>query len=277
MADHAELYSFLQSEFETTAEYMSHVEDKLANVLTFYSTLLFGVVSACSYIATGELFAKTHFLNMAPRALFIGVATGLFTAIGILHLGIYTELRVTKVRALEQMALVRSHFAALAKSFGMDLGQAVGTPSAVSACPRFLERPSDDWYTLVLMTLVNAVAVAVYIGSLLFGVWPGWFSVHRAELAVISSICLLFPAYTQFRWITLRCFILDCQREAIHGPSIPSKVREGSFAVPFVLRWVEPLAAKIERAHKHAIMTSLGARQSTPNTAAGQGQTKASA
>ena len=122
---------------------------------------------------------------MAPRAFFIGVASGLFTAIGILHLGIYTELRVTKVRALEQMASVRSYFVALAKSFGMDIGQAVGTASAVSACPKFLERPSDDWYTLVLMTLVNAVAVAVYIGSLLFGIWPGWFSVHRAELAVI--------------------------------------------------------------------------------------------
>jgi hypothetical protein len=121
MADHAELFSFLQSEFETSAAYMSHIEDKLANVVIFYSTLLFGVVSACAYIATAEPFAKAHFLNMAPRAFFIGVASGLFTAVGILHLGIYTELRVTKVRALEQMASVRSHFLARAKSFGVDV------------------------------------------------------------------------------------------------------------------------------------------------------------
>lgn len=171
MADDAELFSFLQAEFEASADYVSHVGDKLLNVVIFYSTLLFGVVSACSFIATAELFAKLHWLNMAPRAFFIGVASGLFSAIGILHLGIYTELRISKVRALEQMASVRSYFVARAKSSGMDIGKVVRAASDVSACSKFLERPSDDWYTLVLMTLVNAVAVAVYIGSLLFGIW----------------------------------------------------------------------------------------------------------
>jgi hypothetical protein len=269
MAEHEELFSFLQSEFETSAEYVSHVEDKLSNVVIFYSTLLFGVVSACSYIATADLFAKWHLPTMAPRTFFIGLAAGLFAAIGILQLGIYAELRVAKVRALEQMASVRSHFVARAKLVGVDIEQAVGTPAGVNVCPKFLERPSDDWYTLVFMSLVNALATAVYTGSVLFGVWPRWCGGHLIVLTVIGAFFLLFPAYTQFRWVTLHCLILDCQREVDYGPSTAPRTTVEDFAIPFTLCWIGPLAAKIERAHKDAIMEKLRAQRRRPTTAAG--------
>ncbi len=262
MADDPEIFSFLQSEFETSAEYLSHVEDKLLNVLIFYSTLLFGVVSACSYIAAADLFAKLYWL----RPVLIGVASGLFSAIGILLLGVYTDLRVMKVRTLEQMASVRSHFVVHAKSLGMGIGRAVGKPSAVSACPKFLERPSDDWYTVVLMAFVNGLAVSVCVDSVLFGILTVWFNVHGAELwalmALFGGVSLVIPAYTQFRWITRWCFILDCRREVSHVPSTASPIMpDESSAIPFVVRGIAQLAGWIEKTHRPAIMKGLGAER----------------
>ena len=86
----------------------------------------------------------------------------------------YTELRVRKIRTLEEMAAIRDRYNELGKEIGIDLSKRLKMVTSVASSPPFLRRPCEDWYTVILMSFVNAVALGVALAFFGFVVTPNW-------------------------------------------------------------------------------------------------------
>ena len=99
---------FLEKEFESAAAYFQHVEGKLNNLLVFFATLLIAVITACYYIGSSEMF-RTLAFTQTPRAFLVAFLLIAFAIIGLVFVGVYTELRVRKIRMLEEMAAIRGY------------------------------------------------------------------------------------------------------------------------------------------------------------------------
>src|SRR5581483_1198527 len=128
---------FVGKEFETAASYFQHVEGKLNNLLVFFATLLVAVISACYYLGSGDMFKNLTF-SRTPRAFLIGLLLIAFTIISLVLVGVYTELRVRKIRMLEEMAAIRGYQLDRAERGGTDIRRAITMVSAVQECPPYL-------------------------------------------------------------------------------------------------------------------------------------------
>jgi hypothetical protein len=160
---------FLDKEFESASSYFQHVEGKLNNLLVFFATLLIAVITACYYIGSSDMFKNLAF-SRTPRSFLIAMLLFAFTLISVVFVGVYTELRVRKIRMLEEMAAIRGYQTQAADRKGVNIHSAITMVSSVSACPPYLRRPSEDWYTLLLMVISSASAFAVALPFLTFGI-----------------------------------------------------------------------------------------------------------
>ena len=253
--------AFLKQEFDTSASYFAHIEGKLLNIVTFYLTVIMAVIAGTSYIAGAEMFARLRFwLVTGPRAFFMAIITSAFFLIGTFLLGMYTELRTRKVLMLEEMARIREYYIENSRASGRDISSPITLVTGVAKCPPYLRRPSEDWYTILLMVFVNAVSVAFAAAVTAYAFATNVFkgsSFGEALLFLIGLLLFLAASYLQFRWVTLFCFLLDCRRELKHGPSKYGLFPRYRSAFPPGLRFFDHLADSIEKAHKPAILESL--------------------
>ena len=265
-AEHVD--TFLQKEFDTAAGYFEHVETKLSSVVTFYATLLIAVISGSYYISVSEMFQKMSFwVIQAPRAFFIALAALVFFGIGIFFLGMYTELRTRKIRMLEEMAAIRDYYIKTGKAIGKDVSSGITMVAEIVRCPEFLRRPSEDWYTLLLMSFVNSCALATAVTFGLFVVVPNWIKYTTVGKFVVVALWLgVFTAvfFSQFRWITVFCFVLDCERELKHGTSEYALMPKHSSSFPLFLGYLDKLGQWIERKNKQDILQVLRPGSKTP-------------
>lgn len=260
--------AFLKQEFDTSSSYFAHIESKLLNIVTFYLTVILAVVTGIYYIAGSDMFAKMRFWHVkAPRAFFIGVVALVFCLIGTFLLGMYTELRTRKILVLEEMARIREHFIKTSQRAGANIADAIGLVSGIAKCPPYLRRPSEDWYTTLLMVFVNAVSLAFGVSASGYAFATNFFKgTLRGQIALFSVGALLFlaVAFRQFRWVTVFCYLLDCRREKKHGPSQYGLVPTHPSAYPPGLRWLNGLAARIEQKEKPEILRALASTE-TPS------------
>lgn len=251
---------FLQKEFETTASYFQHVETKLLDVVRFYTAVVLAVLTGIYYIAVSEMFKRTFWIIQTPRAFFITLTSAVLFLIGLFFLGMYTELRVRKIKMLEEMAAIRGHYAEEATTAGIDLAERVKMVTTVVKSPPFLRRPSEDWYTVILMSFVNAVAAAIACSFFVFVVAPNWVQnnvwAECAEvviwLGVWAGIFLL-----QFRWVTVFCYVEDCARELKHGRSQYRLMQKHSLSFPLFLGELDEIAGGFEARNKESIIAAL--------------------
>jgi hypothetical protein len=252
---------FLKQEFETSSSYFAHIESKLLNIVTFYLTVILAIVTGIYYIAGSEMFAKMRFWHVtAPRAFFMGLVALVFSLIGTFLLGMYTELRTRKILVLEEMARIREYFIQAASKQARSIADAIGLVSGVSKCPPYLRRPSEDWYTILLMVFVNAVSIAFGLTSELYAFATNIFkgsSPGQIGLFLIALALSLTLAFVQFRWVTIFCYLLDCRRENKHGPSQYELLPAHKSEFPPGLRWLNDLAARIEQREKPQILKAL--------------------
>jgi hypothetical protein len=239
---------FLISQYESASSYFEHVESKLTNLLVFFATLLFAVITASYYIGSSDVFKNMHF-SLAPRELLIGILLIAFSVISLVFIGVYTELRARKIRMLEQMAAVRDYEIYAAAEAGEQLRKTITMVVGVRECPPYLRRPSEDWYTLLLITLSSGVAFG--LSWLFFGLWFltqfGVSICHQYAILILGGLLLfVFVVYAEFAWYTRFCCRLDCEREAKFGASNYGLFPKhgGSFPGPLVL--LDRLARRIE-------------------------------
>jgi len=241
--------SFLDKQYESASSYFQHVEGKLTNLLVFFATLVVAVITACYYVGSSSVFTNMQF-SKTPRAVLIGLVVCAFYVISLVFIGVYTELRARKILMLEQMAALREHEISAAKERGEDIKPAITMVSSVRECPPYLRRPSEDWYTLLLMNLSSGAAAAVTIGCLSFWLMKkiGWELQHLYPLLVIEGLVLLLVVgYIEFAWYTRFCFNLDLRREANFAASRYHLFTTERQSFPWPLRFLDTLAARIEK------------------------------
>jgi hypothetical protein len=210
---------------------------------------LIAVISACYYIGSSDMFKNLAF-SRTPRSFLIALLLFALTVISMVFVGVYTELRVRKIRMLEEMAAIRGYKIDQAARTGTDIRRAVTMVSSVPECPPYLRRPSEDWYTLLLMTLSSASAFAVALPFLTFGILTA-FGVdsipHRHLVWIVEGLTAwAAAAYLEFAWFTRFCYQLDLERKrkfsqaqyvffSKHGESFPWPLHR----LDFLANWIE--------------------------------------
>lgn len=252
---------FVDKEFESASSYFQHVEGKLNNLLVFFSTLLMAVITACYYIGSGDMFRNLTF-SRTPRSFLIALLLLTFTLISVVFVGVYTELRARKIRMLEEMASIRGYKIGQAARTGTDIRRAVTMVSSIPECPPYLRRPSEDWYTLLLMTLSSATACAVAVPFLTFGILTAFVvdSIPYRHVLWIAEGLLAWvaAAYLEFRWFTRFCYELDLERKKKFAQTQYQFFGKHGESFPGPLRRLDSLANWIER--RHSAVETQGAK-----------------
>jgi hypothetical protein len=247
---------FVDKEFETAASYFQHVEGKLNNLLVFFATLLVAVISGSYYIGSGDMFKNLTFAH-TPRAFLISLLLITFTLISMVFVGVYTELRVRKIRMLEEMAAIRGYQIGAAARTGTDIRPAITMVSSVPQCPPYLRRPSEDWYTLLLITISSASAFAVAIPFLIFGMGSALELhplPHRYLIRIVEGlIAFLFVGYSEFAWFTRFCYQMDLERKAKFSQAQYVFFSKHGQSFPWPLAWLDSLANWIEQRYRAAV------------------------
>ncbi len=240
---------FLEKEFESAAAYFQHVEGKLNNLLVFFATLLIAVITACYYIGSSDMF-RTLAFTKTPRAFFVGFLLIAFAIIGLVFVGVYTELRVRKIRMLEEMAAIRGYQIEVAARAGSDIRQAITMVSSVPQCPPYLRRPSEDWYTLLLITASGSAALAVAIPFLTFAIA---FALGQPAIplrhfvwGLEASVAFVGAGYIEFAWFTRFCFDLDLERRRKFSRAEYVFFSKHGQSFPWPLGYLDLLATLIE-------------------------------
>ncbi len=261
MASDPEPDTLLVSEFQTTAAYFAHIEAKLLEIIKFYLAVFLAVMSGIYYIAVSDTFRLMKlWISQAPRAFFMGVAAFVFFLIGIFLLGMYTELRTRKILMLEEMAAIREYYIQTGKAIGKDIAGAIRMVSGIVYCPPFLRRPSEDWYTILMMVVVGAVSMGFAATSGFYAFAPNLIkesAFWKVLLVALGLIVFSLVSFFQFKWATTYCFVLDCRREKKYGTSKYGLLPKHSSAFPLGLRYLDRLASWIERREKPNIRRIL--------------------
>jgi hypothetical protein len=246
---------FLDKEFDSAASYLQHTEGKLTNLLVFFATLVVAVISASYYIGSGDMFRTLTFC-VTPRSFLIGLLLIAFALIALVFVGVYTELRVRKIRMLEEMAAIRNYQIAAAARNGEDIRPAIRMVASVPECPPYLRRPSEDWYTLLLITISGAGAFAVAlpfwtfwaVNAFGFRSFPHQYLVWFAE-----GVCaFLLVGYVEFAWFTRFCYQLDLERREKFSPAQYVFFSKHGESFPWPLATLDRLASWVERSYAEA-------------------------
>src|SRR5438132_812538 len=153
----------LEIELQETNRYFLQIESTMHDVVKFYSTLVLGVITAS--IALAEMEAKTTggktlIPSGASKLRWLGFLWLMFAGIGYLLLRYFFELRVRKIKMIDRLAATREYLA----------GRDGGTIAAwlnnteifitgVKHSPPYLRRPCGEWYLMLYLSAVNAVAI----------------------------------------------------------------------------------------------------------------------
>jgi len=241
---------FLGKEFESASAYFQHVEGKLNNLLVFFATLLVGVITACYYIGSSDMF-RTLAFTRTPRAVLVAFLLIAFAIIGLVFVGVYTELRVRKIRMLEEMAAIRGYQIDVAQRAGTDIRRAITMVSSIPQCPPYLRRPSEDWYTLLLITASGSAALAVALPFLTFAIAVALghpvIPFRQFVWVLEGLIAFLAAGYVEFAWFTRFCFDLDLERKRKFSQAQYVFFSKHGQSFPWPLRAMDLLASRIEQ------------------------------
>jgi len=173
---------FVLEEYKDCYENIMHLENKLFNHLSLYTTLFLGLVAASSAIvqlgsgSTSGVTGATVWFGL----LLLMVA---FVIVSRFELRMTTELRVRKIKFVEAITQVRQCFVERDHSISDYLILPVGLRRA----PPYLRARSHDWYHVLYLSLMNGCAV--FAAWVCFLQWlsassPGLYATACAALPV---------------------------------------------------------------------------------------------
>jgi hypothetical protein len=147
---------FMLTEYQDLYENVMHLENKLFNHLSFYTTLFMGIVTAS--VAIYQLVGDAGSWLTRPSILAVlSLVFVLFAVVGRFELRMTMELRVRKMKFIEGLTQLRQYFVDKDPTIAPYLVLPVGMPKA----PPYLRVRSQDWYQVVYMSFMNGLVVFV--------------------------------------------------------------------------------------------------------------------
>lgn len=248
--DSASPSQFVLQELASTTTYFSQVESKMVSLVTLYSTLVVAVVPGAAYIVTNQTLQQLTIPHVTSgRLVILGGFLTLFSLITTFLLAVYTELRVRKIAMLEAMAAARDFLMKSAANSASDLSTAITTVVGIQKCPKFLRRPSEDWYMLCLMSTLGGLFWASAFFSTVVGLASlqlqrgisFWIFLWTLSIAIMGLVM-----YWHLCWVVRFCFEMDLRREARYGPGGYDFLSGKRNTIPLILRPLDRLCAWIE-------------------------------
>jgi len=181
---------FLIEEFQQSWGYQQHIESQMVNHLRFYVTLLLGLGSVAIAIlkfGPASPFPITGLLGL----LFLG-----FWFVGQILRTVYLELRIRKMKAIEDLNSIREYFDSKSSS----VSKFSSFPSRRVESPPFLRKGCAEWYSLIFMAVINSLSLAAFFYLTIYQWLP--------FLVLISVPWFLW----EFRSFTLQCYKYDLKR-----------------------------------------------------------------
>jgi hypothetical protein len=248
--------NFVLQELSSTTTYFSQVETKMVSLVTLYATLVVAVVPGAAYVVTNQTIQQLQIPYVTSvKALVLGIFLALFSLITTFLLAVYTELRVRKIAMLEAMAAARAYLMNEASALHIDLQGAITTVIGVRKCPKFLRRPSEDWYMLCLMSALGGLFWASSLCSLGTGLATHALKSYVRLRLMFCGICIasfLVITYWHLSWVVRFCHEMDLRRETKYGaPDYDYMIGKRS-TIPIVLRPLDGICRWIESEHAKA-------------------------
>lgn len=189
----------LTEQFKQSWGYQQHIESQMVNHLRFYVTLLLGLGSVAIAI-----------LKFGPASAFpitglIGLLFLVFWFAGQVLRTVYLELRIRKMKAIEDLNSIREYFGGKSSI----VSKYSSFPSRRVESPPFLRKGCAEWYSLIFMAFINGLSLAAFFYLVIYQ-WgyagiAGWWPLFLVLIAVPSFLL-------EFRSFTLQCYKYDLKR-----------------------------------------------------------------
>lgn len=196
----ATVEQFLNEEFQQSWGYQQHIESQMVNHLRFYVTLLLGLSSVA--IAIFKFGSASTF----PIAGLVGLLSLGFWFTGQVLRTVYVELRIRKMKAIENLNSIREYF-----SHKSSVVSSVSVfPSRRVESPPFLRKGCAEWYSLIFMASMNSLSLAAFFYLAIYQ----WVYAGIIAWWPLFIILISFPWFIwEFRSFTLYCYKYDLKRE----------------------------------------------------------------
>jgi len=196
----------LTEQFHHSWGYQQHVESQMVAHLRFYVTLLLGLGSVAIAILQ---FGRASTL---PIVGLVGLLFLVFWFAGEALRRVYVELRIRKMKAIEDLNSIREYFGGRSSI----VSKYSAFPVRRVESPPFLRKGCAEWYSLIFMALMNSLSLTVFLCLAIYQwVYPGIASWWPVFLVLITVPCFLF----EFRSFTLQCYKYDLKRSQQLGES----------------------------------------------------------
>lgn len=116
---------------------------------------------------------------------------------------------------------------------------------------------------MILMSAISAASIATASSFLIFVFVPNLIKSSAAAQSVEVILWLtvaFWIFFRQFRWVTVFCYVEDCERELKHGPSEYGFMLKHSSSFPLFLKYLDTLAGWFEKHNRADILRILEAR-----------------
>lgn len=190
------------SSIKQMEEYLINAENSMLSLLKLYLQIIAITGTLLAYFQNSRNERLTQVVNS-------DISGVLFLIVGILGLYVlqmYVELRIRKIRTLEEIVLLREK---LIEEFGAN--NFVGMIREIKRCPPYLRRPSSEWYTVIFLSFLNCIIFTVGLSSFthlpkltFLQTLPSW-SI-KFLVGIVIFLC-------QYRWVTKYTYFHDLKRE----------------------------------------------------------------
>ncbi|MDD2942833.1 MAG: hypothetical protein PHC51_07695 [bacterium] len=152
---------FMLEEYRDLYENIMHLENKLFNHLSFFTTLFLGIMTASVAVVQLTLARSMSLIDA------VGLVTlpfGLLFAVGRFEIRMTTELRIRKMKFVEGISRIREYFVTLDGG----ISNYLVLPYRIENAPPYLRIGSQDWYQILYLCLMNSISFVLFWSGLPF-------------------------------------------------------------------------------------------------------------
>ena len=146
---------FLLEEYRDLYENVMHLENKIFNHLSFYTTVFLATVTAS--IAILQLTPNDTNLSSYDVLGLLFITNILLYIVGRFEIHMTSELRIRKMKFIEGITSIRGYFVELDES----INEYIILPKGLKKAPRYLRIGSQDWYQLIYLSVMNSISFLV--------------------------------------------------------------------------------------------------------------------
>lgn len=142
---------FLLEEYRDLYQNVMHLENKLFNRLSLFTTFFLGILTAS--VALTQLGGRQS-LSLPDALALMTLPYALLFLAGRFELRMTTELRARKIKFIEGIIKIREYFVAADPT----IEDYLILPSKIEKAPPYLRIGSHDWYQLLYLCVLNTLS-----------------------------------------------------------------------------------------------------------------------